>query len=106
MSITTKQLWVKMSSLTWDEYLANASEHLEAIKLALSAGGQLPRNIDQPLEPMPVELTGKVLAMQSQYQELAETIKKRMRELQRREAVTDRWNGTEMATPRYVNIQG
>jgi hypothetical protein len=55
---------------------------------------------------MPVELTGKVLAMQNQYQELAETIKKRMRELQRREAVTDRWNGTEMATPRYVNIQG
>ena len=84
-----------MSRRTWAEYLDDAGTHLEASRAAIADGRAVPPSPVRPVDPIPVELCDRALALGQGYDVLATEVATRMAALPRPRALPSPWAVSE-----------
>jgi hypothetical protein len=93
-----------MSSPTWDEYLAEASAHLMALRALSEVGAPPPTPPERPVDPMPDECREQVRHLAIGYDQLALELITRMEAMDQRRPVSQSRNPhQELLPPRYVD---
>ena len=93
-----------MSSPTWDEYLAEASAHLAALRKAAEQGAAPPAPPERPEDPIPHDRQAKAQRLAVGYDQLAVEVVSMMRSIeQRRQSSARRNPHKEQGPARYVD---
>jgi hypothetical protein len=93
-----------MSPPTWDEYLAEASAHLAAVRATSELGAPPPNPPARPEGPPPEECLEHVRALAMGYDQLALELLTRMQAMQQRRPVSPPKNPHQELLPaRYIN---
>ena len=93
-----------MPSPTWDEYLANARNHINQTQQALLEGAPLSVSPAHPTEPLTEDHKKAAEQLAHQYDELVAEVLSRMIAIKSRLSTMDRWNLHESPEPLFVNI--
>jgi hypothetical protein len=93
-----------MPSPTWDEYLADASAHLAALRRAAERGVEPPGPLDHPVGPIPVERQAEAQRLAVGYDQLAVEVVSLMSMIEQRRFPSTRRNPHQEQGPaRYID---
>jgi hypothetical protein len=90
-----------MPSPTWDEYLAAATAHLDAVRAVSERGAAPPSAPVRPVDPMPEECRERVRFLAMGYDQLAVELVTRLEIVAQRRRVVQSRNPLHESTPAH-----